>query len=220
MTEDRLAMLLRTIDEPVEPSLAFLDSSFETLAGELGLRSRPRARRRRGAIWWLAAAVLLAAVLLASRIGAAHGSLALLHISAAIITAGFGLALVWHGSLAEVVLSVTVVSAGLGIGFCALPVLILEHVDRSQTAAVNGLNALARVIGSVLASALVTAVMASGIVTAAGQDAPAEWTFLVSYAIGMAPALAVGGIAWRSRRRAPHALAPSCCQRRPVYKLD
>jgi MFS family permease len=162
------------------------------------------------------AVVLLAAVLLASRIGAAHGSLALLQISAAIITAGFGLALVWHGSLAEVVLSVTVVSAGLGIGFCALPVLILEHVDRSQTAAVNGLNALARVIGSVLASALVTAVMASGIVTAAGQDAPAEWTFLVSYAIGMVPALAVGGIAWRSRRRAPHALASSCCQRRPL----
>jgi MFS family permease len=145
-------------------------------------------------------AVLLAAVLLVSRIGAARDSLALLQISATIIVAGFSVALLWHGSLAEVVLSVTVISAGLGIGFCALPILILEHVDRSQTAAVNAVNALARVVGSVLASALVTAVMASGVATLGGNRAPAEWTFVVSYLIGMAPALAVGGAAWRARR--------------------
>lgn len=64
-----------------------------------------------------------------------------------------------------------VVNAGLGSAFCALPILIMEHVDHSQTAAVNALNALARVIGSVLSSAIVTAVMASGAVLVAGQGA-------------------------------------------------
>jgi ABC-type amino acid transport substrate-binding protein len=63
MTDDRFVTLLRTIAEPVEPSRDYLDASFEALAGELGYRGRPQARRRQGVTWWLAAAVLLAALL-------------------------------------------------------------------------------------------------------------------------------------------------------------
>jgi MFS family permease len=146
------------------------------------------------------AAVLFGAVLLATRISAARGSYALLRVGAALIVAGFALAFVRHGSVVEIALGVVVVNAGLGSAFCALPILIMEHVDHSQTAAVNALNALARVIGSVVSSAIVTAVMATGAVLVAGQERPAEWTFLAAYAIGATPAVAVGLLAWRAER--------------------
>src|SRR5262245_29694144 len=64
MTDERFARLLRTIDEPVAPSEAFLDASFETLATHLRAEARAQARRR-SAIWWLAAAALLASLVAA-----------------------------------------------------------------------------------------------------------------------------------------------------------
>ena len=106
---------------------------------------------------------------------------------AALIVAGFALAFVRHDSILDVVLSAAVVNAGLGLAFCALPILIMDNVHHSQTAAVNALNALARVVGSVLASAIVTAVMATGATVVAGRELPAEWTFLAAYVIGAVP---------------------------------
>jgi ABC-type amino acid transport substrate-binding protein len=61
MSDERFVRLLRTIEEPVAPSEAFLDASFETVAKELRSASRAQARRR-SAIWWLAAAALLASL--------------------------------------------------------------------------------------------------------------------------------------------------------------
>ena len=152
------------------------------------------------------AMVLIAAVTTTTRISARRGSAALLRISAATIVAGFGLAFLRHESLWDVALSVCVVSAGLGIGQCAVPVMVLEHVRPAQTAAVNAVSALARVVGSVVASALVTTVMAAGAVVVAGMERPAEWTFQVSYALGAVPAVTVGLLGWRAERLA---LAPN-----------
>jgi MFS family permease len=148
------------------------------------------------------AIVLTIAVLAAPRIGAAYGSSSLLRFSAAALVAGFGLAFVRHGSLGEVVLSVTVISIGLGIGQCAVPLMVLEHVSPAQTAAVNAVSALARVVGSVLASALVTAVMATGAVVVGGGEYPAEWTFRAAYVIGALPAVAVGLLTRRAAKLA------------------
>jgi MFS family permease len=145
--------------------------------------------------------VLFAAVMLGTRISATRGSYALLRTGAALIVAGFALAFVRHDSILDVVLSAAVVNAGLGLAFCALPILIMDNVHHSQTAAVNALNALARVVGSVLASAIVTAVMATGATVVAGRELPAEWTFLAAYVIGSVPAVAVGTLAWRAQRR-------------------
>jgi hypothetical protein len=89
------------------------------------------------------------------------------------------------------------VNVGIGTSYCALPIMIMQHVDHGQTSAVNAVNALARVIGSVLSSAIVTAVMATGAVTVSGVEHPAEWTFMAAYVIGAVPAACVGTIAWR-----------------------
>lgn len=151
--------------------------------------------------------VLFGAVLLASRISATRGSHALLTTGAAVIVAGFTLAVFRHDSVLEVVLSVALVNAGLGSAFCALPIIIMDTVHHSQTAAVNALNALARVVGSVLASAIVTAVMATGATLVAGRQRPAEWTFLAAYVLGALPAVAVGVLAWRAQHNGRRALA-------------
>jgi MFS family permease len=147
--------------------------------------------------------VATAAVLWASRLSIGRGAAPLLRLSAALLVAGFGLAAVRHGSVAEVTLSVAVISAGLGVGQCAAPLLLLEHVSLEQTAATNAVSALARVVGSVVASALVTSVMATGAVLVSGVERPGEWTFVASYAIGALPAVAVGVLATRHGRRRP-----------------
>ena len=148
------------------------------------------------------ALVLTAAVVLTSRLRAVIAPTSLLALGAALISAGFGLGIVRHGSLADLALSIIVVSAGLGFGQCAAPILILEHVDLAHTAAVNAVSALARVAGSVLASALVSTVLAAASVLVAGVEQPAEWAFQVAYAIGAAPALVVGAATWRQSRLA------------------
>ena len=148
------------------------------------------------------ALVLTAAVVLTSRLRAVIAPTSLLALGAALIVAGFGLGIVRHGSLADLALSIVVVSAGLGFGQCAAPILILEHVDLAHTAAVNAVSALARVAGSVLASALVSTVLAAASVMVAGVEQPAEWAFQVAYAIGAAPALVVGAATWRQSRLA------------------
>jgi MFS family permease len=147
-----------------------------------------------------AAVVVGSAVIFAGRLAAATGARSLLRAGAGLIVVGFALSAVKHGSLGEVVLSATVVSAGLGLAFCAPPILIAEHVSQGQTAAVNALNALARVVGSVVASAVVTAVMATGSVSLGGVDRPAEWTFVAACLIGAAPAAAVGLLTARRSR--------------------
>jgi MFS family permease len=152
-------------------------------------------------------AVLALSVLLATRISATRGSHALLSFGALLIVAGFALSIVRHDSLGEIVLSVAIVNAGLGSGFCALPLLIIENVPLGQTAAVNAVNALTRVVGSVLSSAIVTSVMATGAVLVAGVERPAEWTFVAAYALGAIPAGVVGVLAWRWRRQP---LATAC----------
>ena len=151
------------------------------------------------------AALLGLSIMVATRISAARGSFALLRGGALVVVAGFALSAVRHGSVWDVVLSVAVVNVGLGASFCSLPIMIMEHVSHAQTAAVNAVNALARVVGSVLSSAIVTALMATGAVVVAGAERPGEWTFVATYGLSGAVAATVAGLAWRAERGNRHA---------------
>ena len=137
------------------------------------------------------AVAMLAAVVVASHVAATRDPMRVLRAGALVVSAGFVLSALRHGSLADVVIGVVVVDVGLGTAFCALPLLLNRHVGHGLTAAVNAVNALARVVGSVLASAVVTSVMATGAVVAGGHERPAEWTFLVAYALGAGIAASV-----------------------------
>ena len=70
MSDDRFVRLLRTIDDPVAPSEAFLDASFQTVAMELGCPSAcssPAANASR----WLAAATILASLVATAAVAGA-----------------------------------------------------------------------------------------------------------------------------------------------------
>lgn len=62
-------------------------------------------------------------------------------------------------SVAAVVIGSTLVGIGTALAFAAMPILIMSSVPITETASANGLNSLARSIGTSLAS---TSIRATG----------------------------------------------------------
>ncbi|MCV7193954.1 MFS transporter [Mycolicibacterium brumae] len=112
-------------------------------------------------------------------------------LGCAIIAASF-LAGPWLlGSAPLVMLLGIIVSVGVGFGFAALPALINAAVPITETAAANGINALARSLGTSISSTVMTAILTAMVVWApATADAPAH---PVPSAAGFTAALLVAG---------------------------
>lgn len=104
-----------------------------------------------------------------------------------------------------------VVGAGSGLVMGALPTLIAGVVPLARTGTANGINNIARTVGSVVGSQLAAAVIASS-VTARGAAVP-DSTFTVLFALGAAAALAGAVVAPLAVRRA--AAEPSTVHVRP-----
>jgi MFS family permease len=60
-----------------------------------------------------------------------------------------------------VIVGATVIGIGTGIGYAAMPTLISVHTPAGGLAAANGLNSLARSLGTSLASAVGGSILAS-----------------------------------------------------------
>jgi hypothetical protein len=76
---------------------------------------------------------------------------------------GYVVRVLFDATLAQLVLAVCVVSVGIAVSFAAMPVLIMQSVPISETAAANGLNTVVRSIGTSTCSATVAAVFAAGL---------------------------------------------------------
>ncbi|WP_199907604.1 MFS transporter [Nocardioides terrigena] len=85
---------------------------------------------------------------------------------------GYVVRVLLDASLAQLILGVAVVSVGIAVSFAAMPVLIMQSVPISETAAANGLNTVVRSIGTSTCSATVAAVLTAG--TVAGGLYPSE----------------------------------------------
>ncbi|KRE99072.1 MFS transporter [Nocardioides sp. Soil777] len=85
---------------------------------------------------------------------------------------GYVVRVLLDASLGQLVLGVAVVSVGIAVSFAAMPVLIMQSVPISETAAANGLNTVVRSIGTSTCSATVAAVLTAG--TVAGGLYPSE----------------------------------------------
>ncbi|PUA80129.1 MFS transporter [Nocardioides currus] len=85
---------------------------------------------------------------------------------AGLLTMGFGyvLRILLDGSALELLIGVAVVSIGVAVSFAAMPVLIMQSVPITETAAANGLNTVVRSIGTSTCSATVAAVLTAGTV--------------------------------------------------------
>ena len=88
-----------------------------------------------------------------------------------------------------------VVSIGVGFAFSSLPALINAAVPVSETAAANGINALARSLGTSTSSAVIGAVLAGMTMTVHGHDVPSLRAFQVGLLIAAGAALGAAAVA-------------------------
>ncbi|MFE5645721.1 MFS transporter [Rhodococcus sp. NPDC056516] len=77
------------------------------------------------------------------------------------------------GSIALIVISAAVVSIGTAIAYSAMPMLIMRSVPITETASANGLNSLLRSVGTSISSAVVAAMLTSMVISSGpGEGLP------------------------------------------------
>jgi MFS family permease len=130
---------------------------------------------------------------IASRVAAARGPRFTLTFGCAIIAAAYLAGFMLLGTAWQVCLFNILVSVGVGFAYTSLPALINSAVPMSETAAANGINALARALGTSISSAVVGAVLTGLTISVAGQEFPSLTAFRIGLLIaaGMAVLAAV-----------------------------
>jgi len=127
----------------------------------------------------------------AARLIGSRGGPQTLSIGAVIVALGFLLRITWHGELWQVIVGSTVIGIGTGIGYAALPSIINANTPVDELAAANGLNSLARSLGSSLASAVGSSVLAGSVVMIGDFGLPSLSAYRELFAIcGVAALLA------------------------------
>ena len=125
---------------------------------------------------------------IAARIAGRTGPKYTLFIGCAIIASAY-LAGPWLLDSAPRVLMFNVVaSIGVGFAFASMPALINAAVPMSETAAANGINALARSLGTSLSSAVMAAILAGATMSVAGREFPTLAAFHTTLAVAAAAA--------------------------------
>ncbi|WP_206062803.1 MFS transporter [Nocardioides piscis] len=134
---------------------------------------------------------------------------------------GYVVRVLLDGSLIQLMVGVSVVSIGIAVSFAAMPVLIMQSVPISETAAANGLNTVVRSIGTSTCSATVAAVLTAGIV--AGGAYPSEAALHSMSWIAAVAAFAGAAVGFLIPARVAPVLAagpPVAGERAPVARGD
>ena len=109
---------------------------------------------------------------IAARIAARRGPRFTLLVGTVIIACSYLAGVYLLGSPLQVMCFNLVISIGVGFAFSSLPALINAAVPMSETAAANGINALARSLGTSVSSAVIGAVLSSMTISLAGHLVP------------------------------------------------
>jgi MFS family permease len=99
------------------------------------------------------------------------------------------------GSLPLVIAAATTTAVGAALAYSALPLLIMDSVPPTETAAANSLNTLMRMLGTSSCSAFVAAVSSGLIQLVDGQEVPSATAYTVAYLAAAGAALAATAIA-------------------------
>lgn len=98
---------------------------------------------------------------LSARISAARSPTLSLLLGTGIMVLGYAVRFLWSSALAPIIVGSAIISVGAGFAYAAYPAMIQTLVPRDETAAVNGVNTLARLIGSASCGALITVILSS-----------------------------------------------------------
>ncbi|OBI84511.1 MFS transporter permease [Mycobacterium sp. E740] len=131
----------------------------------------------------------------AARVAAVHGPRFTLFAGSVVVAAGYLSGLVLMNSAWQLCVFNVLVSVGVGFAFSSLPALINAAVPVSETAAANGINALARSLGTSISSAVIGAVLAVMTTTAAGQQVPSLGGLRVALLIAVVAAVVAALVA-------------------------
>jgi len=100
----------------------------------------------------------------AARLIALRGAPQTLALGATIVGLGWLVRIVLTAQLWEIIVATAIIGAGTGIGYAAMPSLINANTPPHEIAAANGLNTLFRSLGSTLATAIGTSILAGSLV--------------------------------------------------------
>jgi MFS family permease len=109
---------------------------------------------------------------IAARISAVRGPRFTLTVGALIICGAYLAGVFLLAAPWQIMLLNVMVAVGVGFGYASMPALINAAVPVSETAAANGINALARSLGTAISSAVVGAILAGMTSSFAGRDIP------------------------------------------------
>jgi MFS family permease len=126
---------------------------------------------------------MMAAAPIAARVAARRGSKFTLVVGSVIIGCAYLAGAYLLISPVQVMVFNIVISFGVGFAYSSMPALINAAVPMSETAAANGINALARSLGTSISSAVIGAVLATMSISFAGHVVPSLAGFRVALLI-------------------------------------
>jgi MFS family permease len=146
---------------------------------------------------------------IAARIAARRGPRATLVAGCFVIAASYVVGLWLLDRPVEVLVLNVLVSVGVGFAFSSLPALINAAVPVTETAAANGINALARSLGTSISSAVMGAVLAGMTTSFAGREIPSLGSFHAALIIAASAAGVAGVVALCIPKPEPVTAAPA-----------
>jgi MFS family permease len=112
-----------------------------------------------------------------------------------LVAGGFVIRIALSGQLWEIVAGTTVSGAGTGVAYASMPALIALGAPRTELAAANGLNSLARLVGSSVSSAIGGTILAASVVVVGGLALPSLAAYQILFALCSGAAVLAAGIA-------------------------
>ncbi|MGO1769153.1 MAG: MFS transporter [Microbacterium sp.] len=108
----------------------------------------------------------------------------MLSAGTAAVALSYVVLLIWSSSIWHLFAANMIVGVGIGLTFAAMPMLIMRSVPAEETGVSNGINALARSLGTSSASAVMAAVLAAVTIDYEGASVPAPEAFVLCFWIG------------------------------------
>jgi MFS family permease len=133
-------------------------------------------------------AAMMALSPFAGRMISRRGPRLTLVLGSLVIAVGYLARIVLTHGLWQVLVASTIASVGAAVAYSAMPALILDAAPADESAAATGINALARGIGTSLASAVATVLLGALTVTIAEETFPTRTAFLFFFLCGAATA--------------------------------
>lgn len=139
----------------------------------------------------------------AARLMVAVGPRVLLMLGALLLVVSYLLPMVLMTEPWQLLVAGVIGGLGVGLGYAAMPMLIMRAVPDSDTAAANGLNALARTLGTAVSAAVIGSLLATLATPLGAVSVPTADGFRAAFAIAAGAGIVSALVAFTIPRGRP-----------------